>query len=118
MTGMARTRFGARRHPDRTARQPPHGATMLRTLIGLVSCTRSSFEPVRPETSPEHPETSPGPPASDCDAAEHVVLNEVSPADVETLLDVEGESTDWVELYNADDSPVDLSGWTLSEHSD
>src|SRR5262245_54064860 len=70
--------------PRTTSRDRPRSrarSNMLRTLIGLVACTRSSFEPVRSETSPDDdPGTSPGlPPAAHCDAAEHLVLNEVSP---------------------------------------
>ena len=33
----------------------------------------------------------------------------------DTIEDSDGESSDWIELFNASDSPVDLDGWYLSD---
>ncbi len=34
------------------------------------------------------------------------------------ILDEDGESSDWLEIYNARDVPVDLAGWFLTDNSD
>jgi hypothetical protein len=51
-----------------------------------------------------------------------VVINELMAAPVEAWFDPDApgcpEADDWVELYNADAAPVDLSGWRLVEGSD
>ncbi|MEZ4238873.1 MAG: CotH kinase family protein [Myxococcota bacterium] len=44
-----------------------------------------------------------------------IVLDEGQPANRTTLLDEDGDSSDWLELRNADSVPVDLAGWTLSD---
>lgn len=42
-------------------------------------------------------------------------INEIMPSNRQTLTDASGASTDWIELYNAGNSPVSLSGYTLSK---
>jgi hypothetical protein len=54
----------------------------------------------------------------DCLPAARVVLNEVSPANVEALADSQGDSVDWIELFNADAHAVNLGGWTLTDDGD
>ena len=54
----------------------------------------------------------PGPPAGS------VLLNEVHPANVNGLTDEDKESSDWIELYNPTDQPVDLTGVGLSDSVD
>ena len=44
-----------------------------------------------------------------------VVINEFSASNLEGHLDAFGRTEDWIELYNASDSPVDISGWHLSD---
>ncbi len=44
-----------------------------------------------------------------------VVISEVMTANNCTVLDAEGHKTDWVELWNTGDSPVDLTGAYLSD---
>lgn len=44
-----------------------------------------------------------------------VVINELSPSNRSTLIDEEGEFSDWLELHNLGDSPVDLKGWGLTD---
>ena len=44
-----------------------------------------------------------------------VVVNEFSASNLENFLDNFGRSEDWIELYNDDDSAVDISGWHLSD---
>ncbi|MEM7230781.1 MAG: CotH kinase family protein [Planctomycetota bacterium] len=44
-----------------------------------------------------------------------VLINEVSASNCRTILDDEGDSSDWLECYNAGDTTIDLAGWTLSE---
>lgn len=56
--------------------------------------------------------------APPCARAAAVVLNEVVSANHTTLHDLDGETVDWIELYNADPEPVSLRGWALSDDPD
>jgi gliding motility-associated-like protein len=49
--------------------------------------------------------------------AAQVVINEYSGANVSNHLDGFGEYEDWFELYNTTASPVDLTGWYLSDRA-
>ena len=44
-----------------------------------------------------------------------VVINEVLASSRVAHLDEDGDSSDWIELYNAGAAPVDLEGWTLTD---
>ncbi len=44
-----------------------------------------------------------------------VTINEFMSSNATTLLDAAGEYCDWIELYNANDSDVDLSGFGISD---
>jgi hypothetical protein len=44
-----------------------------------------------------------------------VVINESSNANGTTLIQPDGSSPDWLELYNTTNSPVNLSGYGLSD---
>jgi hypothetical protein len=44
-----------------------------------------------------------------------VVINEIMPVNSSTVADQNGEFDDWIELYNLNDSTVDLSGYYLSD---
>lgn len=46
-----------------------------------------------------------------------VLINEVSCSNRGNATDAFGESEDWAELYNAGASPVDLTGYYLSDRS-
>ncbi|MDP7062070.1 MAG: CotH kinase family protein [Planctomycetota bacterium] len=52
----------------------------------------------------------PTPPASP-----QVFINEVMADNETTLADEAGEFDDWVEIYNDEDVPMDISGWYLSD---
>ncbi|MBR9923043.1 MAG: T9SS type A sorting domain-containing protein [Bacteroidetes bacterium] len=47
-----------------------------------------------------------------------VIINEFSAANMNTILDNYGDEEDWIELYNTGASPVDLSGYHLSDKLD
>ena len=47
-----------------------------------------------------------------------VVINEVQAANRTTILDEDGESSDWLELYNAGNTPQDLTGYGVSDEGD
>jgi hypothetical protein len=96
---------------------------MVPVLLTLAACRSDDprVEPPAPGDLPEQPE----PPEEeeednepDCVPTARLVINEVSAANVSVLLDEEGESVDWLELYNADTVPVSLQGWTLSDDGD
>src|SRR6266853_1944918 len=48
-------------------------------------------------------------------AAQGVLINEVMSSNSRTLLDENGDSTDWIELYNAGAAPVSIAGYGLSD---
>lgn len=47
-----------------------------------------------------------------------VVINEICAHNLSGLRDGNGAYGDWIELYNPGDTPVDLSGWSLSDDKD
>ncbi len=51
----------------------------------------------------------------DTDAGPVVLVSEVMADNEGTLLDGDGEASDWLELYNPGPDPVDLGGWGLSD---
>src|SRR5262245_58701311 len=44
-----------------------------------------------------------------------VVINEFVASNVSSLVDESGAYPDWIEIWNADASTVDLAGWTLTD---
>ena len=44
-----------------------------------------------------------------------VVINEFLAANAKGLVDQDGDTSDWIELYNRGDTGVDLQGWSLSD---
>ena len=49
--------------------------------------------------------------------AQDVLINEVMSANQNTLTDEDGDTSDWIELYNAGVETVDLTGFSLSDDS-
>ncbi|MDP6543632.1 MAG: lamin tail domain-containing protein [Phycisphaerae bacterium] len=47
-----------------------------------------------------------------------VVISEFMASNSDALLDGDGNSSDWIELYNPTDTTVDLAGWYLTDDSD
>jgi len=47
-----------------------------------------------------------------------VLISEFMAVNGETLLDEDGEYSDWIELYNPTASPVDLENWRLKDSSE
>ncbi|MHC4741055.1 MAG: lamin tail domain-containing protein, partial [Planctomycetota bacterium] len=45
-----------------------------------------------------------------------VLINEFVASNRNSLMDGDGESSDWIELYNAGDEPVSLAGWFLTDN--
>jgi len=48
-------------------------------------------------------------------SAQGIVINEVMPANSVTILDEDGDFTDWIELYNSGTDPVQLTNYGLSD---
>jgi len=46
-----------------------------------------------------------------------IVINEVSSANT-TFPDEDGDLKDWIELYNASEVPISLTGWSITDNSD
>ncbi len=47
-----------------------------------------------------------------------IILNEVQSSNASTIADNFGEFDDWIELYNPDDGPIDISGLVLKDNVD
>jgi hypothetical protein len=45
-----------------------------------------------------------------------IVINEFLAANATGIIDVDGETSDWIELHNRGDTPVDLEGWRLTDN--
>ena len=50
--------------------------------------------------------------------APKVVIREILSENLSGLKDEDGDPEDWIELYNAGDTEIDLAGWSLSNESD
>lgn len=48
--------------------------------------------------------------------AQSILINEVMASNDTTLLDEDGDSPDWIELYNSDSNSQSLAGFTLSDN--
>ena len=46
------------------------------------------------------------------------IINEFLASNSGTSLDDQGLSSDWIELFNPDNTPVDLAGWSLTDDAD
>ena len=51
-------------------------------------------------------------------ATAQISIHEVCPSNIDTILDEDGDSSDWIELWNQGASSVNLSGWCLSDDRD
>jgi len=47
-----------------------------------------------------------------------VVINEYQPSNTGCLRDEDGDTSDWIELYNRGEDPVDLTGYGLTDRAD
>ena len=45
-----------------------------------------------------------------------VVISEFMAANINTLLDGDGQSSDWIEIYNPTDTILNLDGWYLTDN--
>ncbi|HUT13679.1 MAG TPA: lamin tail domain-containing protein, partial [Thermoguttaceae bacterium] len=46
------------------------------------------------------------------------IISEIMAVNASTLLDEDGDSSDWIEIYNPSESAVDLRGWYLTDDAD
>jgi hypothetical protein len=63
------------------------------------------------------PDVLPDIPVS-CETLSHVVINELMSSNIDNYTDEDGDTSDWIELYNADAEAVVLSGWHISDDPD
>ncbi len=50
--------------------------------------------------------------------SQQVVINEIMASNAVTIADEDGDYEDWIELYNAGDTPINLAGYGLSDDYD
>jgi hypothetical protein len=50
-----------------------------------------------------------------CNAGERVIITEFVAANGNGLTDKDGDTSDWIELFNDTQSPVNLAGWCLTD---
>lgn len=46
---------------------------------------------------------------------DHLVLSEIMAANDQTLFDSNDEASDWIEIWNHGEAPIDLGGWFLTD---
>ena len=51
-------------------------------------------------------------------SAQSIVINEIMSANQSAVFDQDGDSPDWIELYNNDNQKISLNGYTLSDDAD
>ncbi|NLT03882.1 MAG: T9SS type A sorting domain-containing protein [Bacteroidales bacterium] len=56
--------------------------------------------------------------AAEINPSSPVRINEIMASNSSTLADEDGEYSDWIELYNSSDTPVNLAGWVLTDNPD
>src|SRR5215510_4972859 len=78
--------------------------------LSLLACTADQPLPM-PGPDPERTPDNPPVPEMKKGA---LVLNEVHATNLDGLLDEDGDSEDWIEIFNPAAQPVDLSGAGLS----
>jgi hypothetical protein len=49
--------------------------------------------------------------------AQRVVINELMTSNASSIQDEDGDTPDWIELYNASTTPVDLVNWAITDDS-
>ena len=94
---------------------------MLCCLI-ISSCGGSSDSPASGPIAPIPPAPIPDPvpeptPAVSCGTDKQIRINEAVASNSE-FTDQDGDSSDWFELYNCTDWPIEMLGWTLSDDID
>ena len=52
------------------------------------------------------------------DPTREVIINELMSSNGDTIIDYDGDYSDWIELYNPTNEPVNLSGYYLSDNMD
>ena len=87
---------------------------LLLFVSALAGCHQEPVgtEPNSPDSS--EPATNPTNPTVAVNAS-NIVINEVMPDNERLCM---GHEDDWVELYNAEQEPVDLTGYYLTDNSD
>jgi hypothetical protein len=55
--------------------------------------------------------------SSDGASTHQLFINEVQPSNQDTITDEYGEADDWIEIFNADTSAVDLKGFRVADSS-
>ena len=97
------------------------GLLLLRYLFGLggdplINSAVAEGSPRSSSSAIEQYLASKLPGADTGGLPETVIINEVSSSN-SSFDDEDGDSPDWIELYNNSDSTVDLTGWSISDDS-
>ena len=82
------------------------GAEQSSTLGTQAGSTTEPVDTNEPDPSPTTPEIP---------CAQRVLINELQASNLNGLQDEDGDTPDWIELYNAEGVAVDLAGWHLSD---
>ncbi len=107
---------------------PPRPLLGALALLVLVGCGADPGKPT-PDTADTDTdpadtaetdvvESLPGETADTATDTTRLRISEVMADNHGALEDAAGESPDWIELYNPDPDPVDLTGWTLDDGGD
>src|SRR4051794_4079990 len=92
---------------------------MLRASLALLLVCGCGSGKSAPDAAPGQDARPEGDAAPDTDGAARLGLriNEVVPDDDGFLVDEDGQTDDWLELYNASAQPLDLGSFTVTAGS-
>lgn len=51
-------------------------------------------------------------------SAQNIIISEIMSSNSTFLVDKDGESSDWIELYNDENQAINLQGFKLSDNND
>ncbi|MFT4626655.1 MAG: hypothetical protein ACI8PZ_005333 [Myxococcota bacterium] len=96
---------------------PGGGTTASGSTATGTTPTGTGTTPTGTGTTPTGTGTTPtGTTTPICDTPPpRVLINEVVASNRDSFFTSDGQTPDWIELYNADPTPVDLDGWGLSD---
>jgi hypothetical protein len=84
-------------------------------LLALVACAHGTGAPAGPDRPADSVEILDSAGDSAAPSNGDVWITEAMSADADTLVDGDGDPSDWIELFAAGTTPVALAGWGLSD---
>src|SRR5262245_34461029 len=95
------------------------GGLMSAILLANLTRDAGSFaDPAAAAGREIREEPGPGGGGAGESGGNRVVINEIAASNRHGLIDEDGKSSDWIEIYNGSANAVDLGGWAISDNPD